>query len=527
MRIRQKVFGIVLLALLPATLAAQNFVYTNNDNSATNGNTITAYAVDANGVISPLSCSPINTGGTGVGGGLFGSNRIITTGDYLYATNAGSNDVSGFTVNQSTGCLTPISSKPFATGGTGSPNGISLAATPDGKYLYAGNSGSQNITVFSIGSGGVLAQVGSLVSVAGGPAGMKVSPDGKYLVVALPLSGSATVNKIAVFSIGSTGGLTPVSGSPFTSSGADASGVDINCQSNELFIGNALMGPAQVDVFNFPPSGGSMTEVSGSPFSGASTPSVQNSSVVKLSPDGSELFVSNQYSNSVTVFSVGTGGTLSLVAGSPFMSGVGQLPAGLATDQKGTFLYSANKTGSTVSSLAISAGGILSGASGSPFPDLSSTGLESLAAYPPATCSNTVTSSSFSVKLDTSTDGFGLNGTFTSGAGGVDPISSPVTLQIGPSYSFTIPAGSFSQLVGGNFAGGYVFSGTIGGASIQVQIDVLQSSTYQIKVAASGVDLTSLASPISVTLTIGNDTATGVANSGTGNQAIQKPKKHG
>ncbi|MCL5256861.1 MAG: lactonase family protein, partial [Chloroflexi bacterium] len=335
MRTYQKAFGIVLLALLPATLTAQNFVYTNDDNPTVNGNTVTAFAVDANGALSQLSCSPIATGGTGGGGGFFASSRIVTAGDYLYAANGGSNSVSGFTVNQTTGCLTPVSSTPFATGGTGGSNGISLAATPDAKYLYAGNAGSENITVFSIGSGGTLAPVGSLVSVAGEPAGMKVSPDGKYLVIALPLGSSGSVNKIAVFSIGSGGALTPVTGSPFTSLGPDAADVDINCSSTQLFVGNATLGASEVDVFNFPPSGGSMTEIEGSPFAGASSPSSQNSNVVTLSPDGSELFVSNQASNSLTVFTVGAGGALTLVPGSPFTGGVGGIPGGLATDQAG------------------------------------------------------------------------------------------------------------------------------------------------------------------------------------------------
>ena len=90
----------------------------------------------------------------------------------------------------------------------------------------------------------------------------------------------------------------------------------------------------------------------------------------------------------------------------------------------------------------------------------------------------------------------------------------PVTVQVGPSYSFTVPGSSFSQLASGNFAGGYVFSGTIDGVAIQVQIDVLQGGSYQVKVNASGVDLTSLTKPVSVTVTMGGETGTAQANSG-------------
>lgn len=504
-----------LLALLPATLAAQNFVYSNDGNPDPGKNTVSIFSVAANGVLGPnSSCPSIGTAGTDGGGGFYASNRIIVVGDYVYTANAGSNNISIFSVNPTSGCLT-LMGAPVATNGTAGNNGMSLAATPNGTYLYAGSAQSQNITVFKIVSG-ALSQVGSPVPAGGEPAGMKVSPDGKYLVAALPEGTSGTLNKIAVFNINSTtGALTAVTGSPFASKGADVSGVDMNCASTELFVGNSTFGATQVDVFNFPPSGGSMTEISGSPFSGATSPNIQNSSVVTLSPDGSELFASNQFSNSITVFTVGSGGSLALVSGSPFADGVGGIPSGLATNQSGTFLYSANMSGGTVSSLNIGTGGVLSTTTGSPLSDPNSNGLESLVAYPAATCSSSADPAfaSFSAKLDISPTGFDLNGIFAAGSGGsINVPGNPVTVQVGPSYSFTIPAGSFHQLARGHFAGGYVFSGTIGGAAIQVQIDVLQGGSYQIKVDASGVDLSSLSNPVSVTVTIGNDTGTNQTN---------------
>src|SRR4029077_5744696 len=83
-------------------------------------------------------------------------------------------------------------------------------------------------------------------------AGMKVSPDGKYLAVGLPGFGSGAV---AMFSIASNGSLTMINGVPFADSGAGfLAGVDIDCAGSHLFGGEMTSGSATVDVFNVGPT---------------------------------------------------------------------------------------------------------------------------------------------------------------------------------------------------------------------------------------------------------------------------------
>jgi len=104
--------------------------------------------------------------------------------------------------------------------------------------------------------------------------------------------------------------------------------------------------------------------------------------------------------------------------------------------------------------------------------------------------------------------GFDLNSSFTLGAGGsINPLTQPVTLVVG-TYSVTIPPGSFIQLQNGKKAGSYVFSGTINGVSLSIQIVTLGGSSYQFKVTAQPVDLTKLPNPVALTITIGNNTGT-------------------
>ena len=100
---------------------------------------------------------------------------------------------------------------------------------------------------------------------------------------------------------------------------------------------------------------------------------------------------------------------------------------------------------------------------------------------------------------------FQMNGSFVLGgtSDGIDPVTEPVTLQIG-SLSLTIPAGSFQQQKNGNYA----FSGVVDGVTLNVEIKYLGANAYSFKVEGSSPKALSIANPVAVTLTIGNDTGT-------------------
>jgi hypothetical protein len=105
-------------------------------------------------------------------------------------------------------------------------------------------------------------------------------------------------------------------------------------------------------------------------------------------------------------------------------------------------------------------------------------------------------------KLEISVRGFDLKESFTLGtnSNGINPVTEDVTLQIG-TFSVTIPAGSFKQNPNGRF----VFDGVSNGVSLEVQIVPLGNNIFTFKAEVTRVDLTGLANPVSVVLTIGND----------------------
>jgi 6-phosphogluconolactonase (cycloisomerase 2 family) len=357
-------------------MAQGSFVYTNNDRTP---NTVSGFSAAADGVLSPVPGSPFTTGGNGAGGGSFSSTRITAAvvKNFLFAGNSGSDNVSAFSIDPVTGVLTPVPGSPFVTGGIADGSGMSLTATPDDKFLIVANGASMNITVFSVGANGALSPVAGspfASGAVGALASAKVTSDGRFLAV------SSAPGSISMFHISATGALTPVPGPPTLDTGA--AGIDCNCASTQLFAALSGAPNSRVDVFDIGLTG-TLSRIVGSPFNGPG----DNSNVAVLSPDDSKLFVSAQGSNSVTVFSVASGGALSVVAGSPFPVAGAISPSGMATNQAGTLLYTA-ALNNLINGFSIGATGALTSVTGSPFSNgfPGDTGLLSLAVFPAKNC---------------------------------------------------------------------------------------------------------------------------------------------
>jgi 6-phosphogluconolactonase len=365
----ERIFAAILVlfgfSLLTVSVYAQEqgntFVYTNNNDVP---NTVTGFLVLPDGTLAMVPGSPFLTGGSGIGFN-YASNTATAAirKRFLYVSNSGTNDISGFSIDTTTGALTPVPASPFPTGGSGGIIGISLTVIPNGKFLYAGNGGSNDISVFSVGSNGALTPVtGSPFPAPGGSVdGIKVSPNGKLLGAAQP-----DTDSVAMFSIGSNGSLTSVPGSPFsqggTGGGDSAAYVDMSCDSKKLFasIGNFTQTEVGVSTIG---SNGALTPIAGSPLK--FVPGI-NSNVGVLSPDNRRLFVSNQLSNTITSLDVEGNGGLAQMSGSPFADGAVD-PNGMGTNAEGTLLYVANGDNSVTGFHIDNSNGSLSPVMGNPF----------------------------------------------------------------------------------------------------------------------------------------------------------------
>ena len=114
------------------------------------------------------------------------------------------------------------------------------------------------------------------------------------------------------------------------------------------------------------------------------------------------------------------------------------------------------------------------------------------------------------LELDLDAGSFDLNARFTLGAGGgINPPNQPVSLTIG-TYSVTIPAGSFVK-----HKPGYTFEGIINGVSLEVLIKFGSTpGSYRFLAEGKGANLKGTTSPVTSTLSIGNNMGSTRINAG-------------
>jgi 6-phosphogluconolactonase len=241
--------GVTSPEWVTATPAAK-FAYVTNFSD----NTISAYAIDAtSGALTTIAGSPFPAAGNPV---MIASER---SGKYLYTANQGSNDVSGFVIDAATGAISPISGSPFASGLA------PVAVDPAGKFVFLANSSSSTISAFSIDSSG-----GRLTPVPGSPfptdffpRAFAIDPSSKFLFVGISSSFVGDSTEVMAFTIGSSGALIAVPGSPFTA-GRNPIAPTVDSSGRFLYVGNNM--DSTLSAFTINPTSGVLTAMSGSPF---------------------------------------------------------------------------------------------------------------------------------------------------------------------------------------------------------------------------------------------------------------------
>ena len=337
---------------------ANHYVYA----TVPNTNQLFAYREDPNsGVLTELSGSPYPVGD--------GANSAVVhpSGQFLYVANPGQeeNDISLFTI-ASNGVLTE--KLPRTPVGASASLPSILAMDPAGAYLYVMNKGSNNISVFSIDSGsGALTQLptpNSPVAVGLPPLNMQLTPSGNYLYVTA--SGGqqgqqgGSNGSIVGFSV-NAGVLTALASpppNPASSYGINPNGLAIDPTGTYLYAANT--GSGSISIFtigapNTPP--GSLSQVPGSPLA-------NNNYLAPVSlifdPKGAFLYVANQGSSNVAVYSISSGLptalTTSTTTGAFFTAGN---PSYLMADPTGEYLFVGNQGGSAgIQAFSVSGGNL-------------------------------------------------------------------------------------------------------------------------------------------------------------------------
>lgn len=241
-----------------------------------------------------------------------------------------------------------------------------------GNFVYTNNNQDPNtVSAFSVAANGALTPVpgspfstGGRGSVAGLFAVNRAAVSGNFLFVP-----NATSNDISVFSIDpATGVLAAVPGSPFATGNTplfpgNANGIAVAATPDGRFLMAASNFSSNVAVFSIG-SNGALTPIAGSPFA-----TQGNTNAIRISPDGKFLAVtkSNSFTiapNKLEMFSIASDGSLTSLSGLQAAA-----PAGIDIDCSSSFLYTAeaNLSGTIVDAYSIGSDGTLTALPGSPF----------------------------------------------------------------------------------------------------------------------------------------------------------------
>jgi 6-phosphogluconolactonase len=390
------VFLLALLLGYTSSALAQGNFVYVNNNVFGGPNTVSAYSVGADCSLTPVPGSPFPTGGTAAAAGAGGANQAEVCGNNLYVGNSLSNTITVFAINPATGALSPVGS-PVPVAGDEVPfSDMNFSCSPDGRFLYVVRSGSGLFMVYRRAADGSLTFVTFAFPGGFSPSDIEVSPNGAFLLVSTSES-----RKVVPFTINQTDGR-PTMGTPVQIAQGPHE-IEMNCDSTLAFVGSF----DGVYVFSLGP-GGALTLVPGSPF----VSSGERHFDIQLSPDGRFLFVSHDLSNTISVMSVGAGGALTEIAGSPFPNTGGSLPMFTVTNASGTCLFALNQ-GATA--FQIAADGSLTRV-GAPTGGSSGFG-GGIAAYPAASCAPNLTVPQQITQLITQVQNLIANGVLNAGQG--------------------------------------------------------------------------------------------------------------
>ncbi len=348
MRIPRTFLPILTLSVaLASTANAQGLLFAATN--ATAGNEVVTWTRDAQGQFTLLNS--FATGGTGTGAGLGSQGAVTLSSDnrWLLAVNAGSDDVSVFRVVPTGLMLTDTE----PSGGT-----MPISVTISGDLVYVLNAGvPNNVSGFTLSLNGTLTPIPSstetLSAASTNPAQVEFSPLGDRLVVT-----EKDTNIIDTFSIAPDGtlfGLVSHASAGITPFGFGFAGTD------HLIVSEAFMGNTDASALSsYHIATGNFTTVS------ASVATTETAACwIAVTNNGRFVYTTNTGSDSITGYSVGVGGALTVLTPGGVTATTGDAPTDMAFSFRSRFLYALNSMSGTISTFERDAQGTLT-AVGSP-----------------------------------------------------------------------------------------------------------------------------------------------------------------
>ncbi|MGW5519450.1 lactonase family protein [Nocardia africana] len=207
---------------------------------------VVSFAVAPSGALSPTGAPPVPVEGLSA----VGMASVDPSGRYLRVATYIGNTLSNFAIGAD-GALTPLGPRPVELGP------VRPGYTPDGRFVYSSNEFGTNLSGFVIGADGTLTPTpGSPYPTGGVPHGAVVTADGRRLYVP-----NAIGQSIAGFEVRADGALTPLPGSPYTAPAATLPGqVALHPDGRHLYLADVLTahGTTMVHSYSIEADGGLM-----------------------------------------------------------------------------------------------------------------------------------------------------------------------------------------------------------------------------------------------------------------------------
>jgi 6-phosphogluconolactonase (cycloisomerase 2 family) len=297
-----------IYAMSVASDPSQKFLYVVDGVSKIVGTSITQLGTLVNPVSSTAGTNP---------------NAVVvnSSGKYLYATNNNSGDITAYSINSTSGALTPIGAYLSVANFSGSnPNAVAVGTTSGGEFLYVTNATSASgvlgsLSVFRIGSAGTLTPLAnSPFTTRASPCSVAVDPSGKYVYVVNKGS-----DEISAYSVDVTTGNLSSFPTPFSSQGKLPSSIAIDPTGKFAYVANH--GDNNVAAFSIDSTTGELLPLgvplsTGNPNAYAAGVAVPNNSV-SVDPLGKFLYVTNFSGANISIFNIATTGQLTANSASP------------------------------------------------------------------------------------------------------------------------------------------------------------------------------------------------------------------
>ena len=325
--------------------------------TAVSATEVTAVAPSGSGTVSVTVTTP---DGTSNGESFsYGSSGSGSSNSYIYVANGNAADIAGFSLNGSV--LDNLPSSPYLLNGSVP---TAMVTTPDGSFLYVGIS-TGAVYVYVIGSNGALALGNggqAVASMTVEPTYMAVDRKSNFLFI-----GSNTLAQMYEYQINtSTGALTTPAGNAqgYVTLSGEPEQIYVAPNNQYIYVGETPQygGSGGIDIFTLNASTGALSNALH--MNSKNTASYVDETLVSDS-NSKYLFAGETGCSCVRAFTIGSGGALSEVSGSPFTTQVG--PSAMAVDPTNTYLYVGSKNSNEIDGYQIGSSGALTPLSSSPF----------------------------------------------------------------------------------------------------------------------------------------------------------------